>query len=440
MRTTKMQMSLTHLSILKLALAALALPSAAYAGNGMYLIGYGAESSLMAGADVAVARDAFAANNNPAGMTQISSRALDIEAALFDLKGNSHSDAFSSYRKPTKNGVGAYGNVAYARRLDNSPYVAGVALVVQGGVGWAYSGMNTAFGTRDDAAGTFSIIKLAPAIAWQMNEQWSLGAALGFNYLAATQELFPNTSSTGPTASPADDFNGFRFKGASGQAITSKWGLQYRPSSDVTIGFTYSTKTSIPLKDGTLRVNYTNSNVAPGLGVVRYDNARLDGMRLPVEWALGVAFRPVSPLLVSLQYKWGDWSYALGKLRLTATESRNPAAPASVTMTSTLAARDLGVVELGFAYEHDPNTTFYAGYNYARHMLPDQNLSPIFAHVYTTHYTFGFQRKVDAEWQAAAGIEVFPVQSRTYDSPLFGPRANERHGGNVLHFGLSRRW
>jgi long-chain fatty acid transport protein len=207
-----------------------------------------------------------------------------VELGIFDWQESSHTDTFGNYRKHSKIDGGAYGNAAYARHAENSACAYGVALVVQGGIGWQYSGLNTAFGTRDDAAATFTVIKLAPAFAWEVNDQLSLGVALGINYVAANQELFPNT--------PA--FPGFRFKDASGIGLSSKWGLQYRPVKDMTIGVTYGPQTSVPLKGGTLRIN------VPGQGIVRYDNAKLNGNRLPEELALGIAFRPTTSLLVSL--------------------------------------------------------------------------------------------------------------------------------------------
>ena len=54
----------------------------AIANNGLYLTGYGMESVMMGGADVAVARDAFAANKNPAGMTQVKGQATDLLAVV----------------------------------------------------------------------------------------------------------------------------------------------------------------------------------------------------------------------------------------------------------------------------------------------------------------------------------------------------------------------
>ena len=95
-----------------LGLAVATVPFSALAGNGLYLIGYGTESALMGGADVAVARDAFAANNNPAGMTQLDRRALDIEVAPFYNWGTDHTDSYGNYRKFSRSGTSAYANAA----------------------------------------------------------------------------------------------------------------------------------------------------------------------------------------------------------------------------------------------------------------------------------------------------------------------------------------
>jgi long-chain fatty acid transport protein len=61
--------------LLTLLFMALSLP--VNATNGILLIGYGAESTLMGGADTAVARDTSALNTNPAGLVQIKGKRFD---------------------------------------------------------------------------------------------------------------------------------------------------------------------------------------------------------------------------------------------------------------------------------------------------------------------------------------------------------------------------
>ena len=53
-------------------LVATALPVGVLAANGLNLIGFGAESVAMGGADTAGARDTAALNTNPAGLAQLS--------------------------------------------------------------------------------------------------------------------------------------------------------------------------------------------------------------------------------------------------------------------------------------------------------------------------------------------------------------------------------
>ncbi len=406
----------------------------AFAINGIYLSGYGFESAMMGGADVAVSRDAFAANNNPAGMTQLRRAAAEFDFVTnYDLD-MTHDDAFNSH-KPRADRSKAYVEGAYSRPLDGTPYAAGVALVVQGGFGWTYRGMNTRFGTRDDAAGLFGVVKLAPALAWKVNDQLSVGAALGVNYFAGSQELFPNTTS-GPVPGLPFGFNGFRFRDASGIGFNGKLGLQYRPTGNITVGFTYGTGTSIPIKDGNMRLNLSNF----GLGVVRYDNAELQGFRLPDEFSLGLAIRPRDSLLVSMQAKHYYWSDALKTLTLVARSPRNALAPPTVALASPANFHDQDVLQLGVVYNWTELTTLYGGFNYGSKAVPDRNVTPIFAPITQRHVSVGFSHVIDAGWRGAVGFEWFMPQTATYSSPIFGTGASERADNLLIHFSLSRLW
>lgn len=422
------------------ALLLLGFPACALASNGMYLIGYGTESVLMGGADVAVSRDAFAANNNPSGMTQISGQSTDLEMVVFDKQEFSHTDSFGNYRKPDAYGVSGYTNAAYARHFENSPYAAGATLVIQGGLGWTFRGLNTQFGTRDDASSLFTVIKLAPALAWQVNDQLSLGVALGINYLGGTQELLPNTAVNPSPAWPQlpQGFNGFRFKGASGIGLNSKWGLQYRPAQDVVIGVTYGTPTAISMKNGELRMNFSNL----GLGVVRYDNAKLEGFHLPEELTLGIAFRPTSPLLVSVQDRWYQWADALNTLTITATEPRGaiPAPLQKVVIPGSAGFVNQHVISIGLAYDYNKDTVLMAGMNHGPRPIRDNNVNPIFRPIAARHYMLGAKRQLDDGWNVAGGLEFETPSSVTYDSPIFGSRANERDYAIMCHVSVGRRW
>lgn len=302
---------------------------------------------------------------------------------------------------------------------------------MQGGVGWEYKNMNTAFGTTDEATSLFGILKLAPAISRKVNDDLSIGAALGLNYIAGEQTLFPNTSTAA--------FSGINFKNASGYGFTGKFGLQYRPVEDVVVGLTYGTKSDIPLKGGALRVNYTNT--VPGQGIVRYDDAQLRGMSLPQEIAVGIAFRPIKPLLISVQEKWYDWSKALKSFTLTAKNPRSAGVPQQLAMTSQVGALDQHVYSLGISYDLNAKTALLAGANYGRRAIPEQNLAPTFQAIHQMHYMAGVRRHFGTEWTADIGIERYTKQMVPYNNPAlpFGPSV-AGHSGTLVHLQASRHW
>ena len=423
--------------LLQAGLASILLPTISHAANVMYLSGYGTESTFMGGADVAVSRDTFAANNNPAGLSQIKGQALDVNMSLFDAEGATHSDSSGNYRVPARNQFGTYGNLGYATHVADSPYTVGVVLVVQGGLGWIYKNIHVPLtldptGTkRDEATSLFSIFKLAPAASWQVNDRLSIGGSVGLNYISGSQTLFPNTSTAG--------FSGINFKDASGYGISAKLGLQYKPVDNVVVGLTYGSKTKLDMSGGTLRANYS----ASGLGVVRYDNAQLKGFGLPQEIAVGVAFRPSDTWLISVQDKWYDWSQALSTSTLIAANPRSATPPGAqqLNLTSQIGALDQHVYSLGAAYDYSEKVTLLGGINYGRRAIPEQNLSPTFQVIQQMHYMFGARYRIDQEWMADAGFERIPQQMVTYNNTAtpFGPSV-ANHSGTILHMTASRRW
>jgi long-chain fatty acid transport protein len=130
------------------------LPLTAWSGNGLNLIGFGTESVLMGGADVAVARDTTALNTNPAGLTSLGKRAADVFGGIAYGSDVRHLDSFGNDRN-VSNRVIPIGGFGYAARLGTSGVTAGIGLFAQGGAGNVYENLTTAFGTVDTLSGLF---------------------------------------------------------------------------------------------------------------------------------------------------------------------------------------------------------------------------------------------------------------------------------------------
>ena len=413
---------------------AMLLPALAFAINGLNLTGYGTESSALGGPDAPLSRDTFAANLNPAGLAQISSKRFDGYVSGFTSPDNSHTDSLN-YRKPVDKGLyyGAYGGFGYAQRVADSQVTVGVVLVVQGGNGTGYKHLRTMFNTSDEISGVFGVSKLATAVGWNATDRLRLGAGVGLSYSSAVQSVFPDTS-------VLNTFYGSRVKDLSGTSWNARFGMQYDLSDDITVGAYYGTPTKLVLKGGTMRVNYSAD---PAIGsVVRYDRAELRGLGLPQELAIGITFRPTAPLMVAVQGKWYPWSQALKSSTLLSSSPRSATAPATITQTGPINARDQAVISIGAAYDYDANTILRAGVNYCNRIIPDQNLSPIFAVMQTRHWAVGVERKIDAEWSAGLTGERYPKKMVTYSTPggLFGANAAESNGGVVWTMMASRRW
>ena len=250
-------------------------PVTCTASNGLNLIGFGAESIGMGGADLAVARDTSALNTNPAGLTQIKDRLLNNTAAIIYARDVSHQDGFGNDEQVANNPMGL-ASFGYADRIAESPLVWGIGLFAQGGAGVDYEDINTPFDTRDDLSSLLRIAKLSSGLAWAVSDALSLGATLELVYADLNQEVFPNTSFVSST-NPDDAFFGYKLEDMSDITPSLRVGMRYRLNERLSLGMAYAPKTELVLDGGTMNVDMS----AIGLGKVHYRDVRAKGIDQP---------------------------------------------------------------------------------------------------------------------------------------------------------------
>ena len=413
----------------------LAFATPAIAGNGLNLIGFGIESNQLAGADVATAGDTGALNTNPAGLSKLSGKTLDIHGAFGYALGMRHRDTLGNDAE-TENKFIPLTDFGYAARLENG-VVWGVGAFAQGGSGNVYKDLITPFGTRDELSSQFRILKLSPGAAYRFTETLSVGFSVPIVFADLQQKIFPETS-VFSSATPAQSFFGTKLSNAHGFGYGLRLGMQFYASDNLTLGATYANKIRLNLDRGKIDVNMS----AAGLGNVTYRDAKVQGLALPQEVGLGIAFRLSDPWLVSLKVAWLDWSDALKSSTLTASNPDNPAAPSSISNSASLNWRDQFVFAVGVAYRASEATSWSAGFNYGKNPIPNETTNPLLAAFAERHVTFGVRHKLSANWELAGGIEYDLPKTVTYTNPEqpFGPGAQERGELIALHFGLSRRW
>jgi long-chain fatty acid transport protein len=396
------------------------------ATNGINLIGFGTESTLMGGADTAVARDTSALNTNPAGLAQISERTFDGFGSLLRTTDLAHEDALNNQHADNRYTLLAGGG--YAQPLQNTTCSVGVGFFTQGGAGAVFKHINTAFGTNDEMSSLFGIAKITPGFGCQVSDNLSIGASLSLVYATIEQKFFYET--------PNPVFSGFKNEGASALRFGLKLGAQYKLNDAWTLGASYTEKTELPLTDGTAKFNMSGA----GLGIVKYNNLSVKGFALPREVAIGLAFKPNEDWLLSAKVNWVNWSDAINDVTTSATDPSNALAPQSIVTVSPQNWHNQIVYALGAAYTYDDLTTLYAGYNYGKNPVPEKNSSPLLAAILESHVTLGFARKLNDTWKLTSGIEYLLPAKVTYDSPLFGNNAEVRNEGAFFHFMLSKRW
>jgi len=416
---------------LRLALA-LALPIQAFAGHGLNLLGYGAESLGLAGADVALARDSAAVNVNPAGLTQLASSAWDVSLTPYHTLDTGHADDLNDAE--INNSIGTVANGGYAMVLASQPkLVAGIGLFAQGGTGFVYEDLNTAYGTRDEASSMFGALKLAAGLGWQLSDRLSLGGTVGLTYATVRQKLFPQTSDADA------GFFGYRLDGAKALAANGIIGMQYRVHSGLTFGAAYTSRTRLPLDGATLTVNYESLD----RGRVTYRDVRLDGLGLPQEASVGLAWQPRPRWLLVSELKWLDWSQAMRRSRLRASDPDRSDAPVSeIDVSAPLSWRDQAVLALGISYDWDQRTTLSAGIDLENNPIPRETLSPFLNTTQEKEITFGLGRRIGAHWILGSSLQyAFREKNRaTGQTPPFGPNSMETYEVVILTASLGRRW
>lgn len=412
------------------------LPQKARAANGLNMIGFGAESVGMGGADLAVARDTTAMNTNPAGLAQIPRSRLDLYGGYVYPIMLGHRDRFGNDAEVTNRRI-LFGGGAHAMRLGNGPVTIGMGLFAQGGTGNVYENLITPFGTRDELSSLLRIAKVTPSAAYRITDSLSAGVSVQIVAADLRQKVFPETSVFDPGV-PSRTFFGTEVRGMKGISAGVKAGLLYRIGDRAAIGLTYTNRMPLSLEDGELTVNMT----AAGLGKVTYGDARLDGLSLPREVGLGVAVRPAASLLLAADVSWLDWSGSMKTSTLRASGPDNPGAPPSLALPATNEWRDQYVIAVGLAWDATERLVLRAGYNYGRNPIPSRTMNPLLAAFAEQHVTVGGGYAMGSKWRTDLSVEYTLDNKVTYDNPElpFGPGAQEEGETIAAHLMVSRMW
>lgn len=350
----------------------LAMPGAALATNGMNMIGTGAVSSGMGGADVAVPAGCTAIAGNPAQLATTCNRVLSLGSA-FLMPG----------MEVTRPGSGGVDNetqifplpfVGYAQRVGMSRWSLGLGLFAQGGMGVDFRDVANGQGGKDDLYSQVAFMRAAPTAAFNVTDKLTVGASLLLGYATINYDFFPNS------------MQGQTVTGLNSYTLAGKVGFNYQINDKWAVGATYTSESALDFDHGEMKMNF-----GP-MGTVTYKDATMENFTWPQQVEAGVSFRPTPRLLLAFDVSWVNWAAAIETVKVKASNPNvpMPAAYQNLEVPFIMDWDDQIVLALGAQYEINDSWTVRAGYNYGSNPVPDDTLNPLFPAIVEHHVTAGF--------------------------------------------------
>ena len=397
------------------------------ATNGMNMISFGGQEAGMGGASLAVSDNAFATNNNPAGLTQIKNGSLDFGFSLL-MPHLEHKDAFAGNVDGESN-MFPLPMFAIAKRIGETPFVFGFGLFGQGGMGAEFENFTTMFGNKDQTYTNVGYLKATPTLAYQINDQLSVGVAFNVGYATMEMKMFPSTVVPPMPPMLPMGFAGFELQDIYSLGYGAKFGLQYKPNEQWTLALVYTTRSQLDFDHGKIKF-------AAGSGLGTYD-ASVSGFSWPQSVGVGVSVRPTEKLLLALDVTWYNWANAIDVVTI---NYKTPAGEQELPFQ--MHWKDQIAIAVGAAYDVNERLTLRAGYNYGQNPVPDANLSPLFPAITEHHVTAGLGYKFTENWQVNAAWEHAFENSVTYtnNGSFFGANAVERHSQDTVHLFFAYRF
>lgn len=228
---------------------ALAIVPAISNASGLYLYEMGTDDvGLAAAGNAARAQDASTIATNPAGMTRLQGDMLTIGTQA--LYGDMHYNLNDHDRESPNNAVIGWfpgASTFYSHSIDDRLKV---GLGVYGNFGLSLDFGDWAGGALMKNS-TLLGITIQPTIAYQLNEQWSLGGSINANY-----GIFSVDGDSALGNSSLDDTD---------WASSFKLGAMYQPQEKIRVGLTYSSQTKYKFSDKAFsdRLPLSGTVVAP---------------------------------------------------------------------------------------------------------------------------------------------------------------------------------
>jgi len=328
-------------------LAASIAPGGASATNGDKMLGVTAMQWGMAGAYIAAPQDAATVLTNPAGLVD-----LEMEEFRADFGFGFLNPPRSANGQESDSDLYLIPSGALAYRI-NDKVTFGMGMAGLSGMGVDFPDVWAGLPGNQSIVTTKQFYKIAPGLGYKVNEKLSLGAAFNLDYqsLAISNPLFqlPQTQVYGWGAT---------------------FGATYKASDRLVFGLAYETKQ---------RMQEFEWNTQAGRYAMTMDS--------PPVLSFGVAFRPMTGLLIEADIKHIWFSDVLGSLDFDT--------PGGMTQMN-FGWDNQTVFAIGIQKDLNAKTTIRVGYNYGASPIGPEDVDNNIGSLAITehHLTMGVTRQL----------------------------------------------
>jgi len=396
-----------------LAVAAIAaLASPALATNGMRMIGFSPTQNGMGGTGVGATLDSGAVLTNPAGITELGHR-FDASLTWFQPTVEYTATSSDPVNFPTANDGVKYTSNRGGSVIPNIGYVLPINEDLAFGLGaFGVGGMGVDYDAGLYGGVTLTSymnLRVAPAIAWKVNEMFSVGLTVNASVAQMEYDV-----AAGVGQMPHDTATSFGYGATLGVKIT--------PMKDLTFGLAYETKSDyqdfefdIPTHD----VPTFQPPPAPPTVSIPAGTDKL-AFDQPAVATVGLAWRAMPALLLAFDVQWINWSDVMGKGLPAYTNPGANGFSSTAAMPFDMSWEDQMVYKFGVEFAATEAIKVRAGYNYGKNPLdPNRAFENIaFPAVAESHVTLGLGWDITPAWGLQVGGMYSPETTVTGANPV----------------------
>ena len=393
--------------------------------GGLYLYEIGSPDVGLAAAGYAArSEDAGTAFTNPAGMTRLErpSLLLGAQPMYLNIDFATDSNSTEAGNDGDSNGWLPAGGLFYVHPI-NDRLALGLAMTGYFGLALDY---------QDDWAGryyvqdtTLQAAAIQPAIAWQVNDQLSVGAGVAVLYGLLEEKLAVNRGldalPDGEIKLEDDDWT-----------VQLNLGVLYAPAPGTRFGLTYLSEADLDFSD---RADV--SGFGPTLtAILGLGSRTVDlGVTMPQALMFSVYHELNDRLAVMGNLGWQDWS-EFGKVEVSVSNTR-------VDLTTDLDYHDTWHVALGAQYRVAEPWLLTAGIAYDSAMIDEEDLGPTLPVGESWRFALGGRYSWSRDLTFGAAYELAWAGDLDMDverGPLAG-RVSGTYESTAIHFvALNAEW